>query len=64
MDIARDYYSEFEDRALSKTKKIEIFIKDRKLYLKANRENLHTFVKNKTSEYNLCLLYTSDAADE
>ena len=53
MDIARDYYSEFEDRALSKTKKIEIFIKDRKLYLKSNRENLHTFVQNKTSEYNL-----------
>ncbi|GIS84180.1 MAG: hypothetical protein CM1200mP16_04800 [Nitrospina sp.] len=54
MDIARDYYSKFEDRALSKTKKIEIFIKDKKTISKSKRgKNLHTFVKNKTSEYNL-----------
>ncbi|MEC7785515.1 MAG: HAMP domain-containing protein, partial [Nitrospinota bacterium] len=53
MDIARDYYSEFENRALLKTKNIENFIKDNNLYLKTNREKLYTFVRNKTSEYNL-----------
>ena len=53
MDIARDYYSEFEDRALAKTKNIETFIKDRSLYLKANREELHNLIQNKVSEYNL-----------
>ena len=53
MDIARDYYSEFEDRALSKTKNIEFFIKNRNLYLKANREELNTLIQNKASEYNL-----------
>jgi len=53
MDIARDYYSESEDRALSKTKNIETFIKNRNLYLKANREELHKFIQNKVAEYNL-----------
>ena len=53
MDIARDYYSEFEKRALSKTKNIEIFVKSRNLYLKANREALNTLIQNKVAEYNL-----------
>jgi hypothetical protein len=53
MDIARDYYSEFENRALSKTKNIETFIKDRSLYLKANREELHNLIQKKVAEYNL-----------
>ena len=53
MDIARDYYSEFEDRSISKTKNIENFIKDRSLYLKVNRGELQTLIKNKASEYNL-----------
>ena len=55
MDIARNYYSEFENRALSKTKNIEIFIKNRNLYLKANRESLNTLIQKKVSEYNLLI---------
>ncbi|MBC8283582.1 MAG: HAMP domain-containing protein [Nitrospinae bacterium] len=53
MDIARDYYSEFEGRALAKTKNIEGFIKDRNLYLIANREQLDTLIRNKVAEYEL-----------
>ena len=53
MDIARDYYSEFEDRALSKTKNIELFIKENSLYLKTYRKELNTLIQNKTAEYNL-----------
>ena len=53
MDIARDYYSEFETRTLTKTKNIEGFIKDRSLYLKANREQLNTLIRNKVPEYKL-----------
>ena len=53
MDIARNYYSEFENRAVSKTKNIEHFIKSRKLYLKENRQNLQTLIQNKVTEYNL-----------
>lgn len=53
MDIARDYYSELEARAIAKAKNIEIFIKDRNLYLKANREELRSLIQNKTAEYNL-----------
>lgn len=53
MDIARNYYSEFENRALLKAKNIEHFIKSRNLYLKANRENLSTLIREKTVEYNL-----------
>ena len=53
MDIARDYYSEFEDRALSKTKNIEFFIKENSLYLKTYRKELNTLIQNKTAEYNL-----------
>ncbi len=53
MDIARDYYSELESRALSKTKNIEQFIKNEELYLKANREGLHTLIQNKVTEYDL-----------
>ncbi len=53
MDIARNYYSEFENRALSKTKNIEHFIKSRNLYLKKNRDALHTLIRDKVAEYNL-----------
>ena len=53
MDIARDYYSEFEDRALSKTKNIEFFIKENSLYLRTYRKELNTLIQNKTAEYNL-----------
>lgn len=53
MDIARDYYSELEGRALSKTKNLEHFIKSKKLYLKANRKRLHTLIQDKVAEYNL-----------
>ncbi len=53
MDIARDYYSEFETRALTKTKNLESFIKDRNLYLKANREQLNTLIRDKVAEYKL-----------
>ena len=53
MDIARNYYSEFESRALSKTKNIENFIKNRNLYLKANRASLNTLIREKIAEYNL-----------
>ncbi len=53
MDIARNYYSEFENRALAKTKNIEHFIKSRNLYLKANRQRLHNLVQSKVSEYSL-----------
>ena len=53
MDIARDYYSELEGRALSKTKNLEHFIKSEKLYLKANRKRLATLVQDKVAEYDL-----------
>jgi two-component system, NtrC family, nitrogen regulation sensor histidine kinase NtrY len=53
MDIARDYYSELEGRALSKTKNIEHFIKSEKLYLKINRKRLHTLIQSKVAEYDL-----------
>ena len=53
MDIARNYYSEFENRAVSKTKNIEHFIKSRNLYLKENRQDLQTLIQNKVIEYNL-----------
>ena len=53
MDIARNYYSEFENRAVSKTKNIEHFIKSRNLYLKENRQHLQTLIQNKVAEYNL-----------
>ncbi len=53
MDIARDYYTELEGRALSKTKNLEHFINSEKLYLKANRKRLDTLIQNKVSEYDL-----------
>jgi len=53
MDIARDYYSELEGRALSKTKNLEYFIKSEKLYLKANRKRLQTLIQDKVAEYDL-----------
>jgi two-component system, NtrC family, nitrogen regulation sensor histidine kinase NtrY len=53
MDIARDYYSELESRARSKTKNLEHFIKSEKLYLKANRKRLDTLIQDKVAEYDL-----------
>jgi len=53
MDIARNYYSEFENRSISKTKNIEYFIKSRNLYLKKNRQHLQTLIQNKVAEYDL-----------
>jgi len=53
MDIARNYYSEFENRAVSKTKNIEHFIESKNLYLKENRQHLQTLIQNKVTEYNL-----------
>ena len=53
MDIARDYYSELEGRALSKTKNLEHFIKNDNLYLKANRKQLRTLIQDKIAEYDL-----------
>jgi two-component system, NtrC family, nitrogen regulation sensor histidine kinase NtrY len=60
MDIARDYYSELEGRALSKTKNLEHFIKSEKLYLKVNRKHLHTLIQNKVAEYNLAGIIVYD----
>ena len=53
MDIARDYYSGFDKRALSKTKNIERFINDQELYLKLNRDRLRTLAREKVVEYDL-----------
>ena len=62
MDIARDYYSELEGRAHSKTKNLEYFIKSEKLYLKANRKRLQTLIQDKVSEYDLAgiILYDNN----
>ncbi len=62
MDIARDYYSGFEKRALSKTKNIERFINSQDLYLKLNRNKLKALVQDKVVEYDLTgiLVYDSD----
>jgi two-component system, NtrC family, nitrogen regulation sensor histidine kinase NtrY len=53
MDIARDYYSGFEKRALSKTKNIERFINSQELYLKLKRDKLRALAKEKVVEYDL-----------
>lgn len=53
MDIARDYYSGLEKRALTKTKNIERFINSQELYLKLNRDRLRSLAKNKVVEYDL-----------
>ncbi|MBT4899890.1 MAG: PAS domain-containing sensor histidine kinase, partial [Nitrospina sp.] len=62
MDIARDYYSGLEKRALSKAKNIERFINNEELYLKLKRERLLTLVQEKVIEYDLTgiLIYDSD----
>jgi two-component system, NtrC family, nitrogen regulation sensor histidine kinase NtrY len=60
MDIARDYYSELEGRALSKTKNLEHFIKNEKLYLKANRQHLQTLIQDKVAEYDLAGIIVYD----
>ena len=62
MDIARDYYSELEGRAHSKTKNLEHFIKSEKLYLKANRKRLQTLIQDKVAEYDLAgiILYDNN----
>ncbi len=62
MDIARNYYLDLEKRALSKTKNIERFINDEKLYLKLKRDKLHTLARKKVVEYNLAgiLIYDND----
>ena len=62
MDIARDYYSGYEKRALAKTKKIEYFINSQELYLKIKRNKLHSLAREKVSEYDLAgiLIYDSD----
>ena len=60
MDIARNYYSELEGRALSKTKNLEYFIKSKKLYLKANRKRLHTLIQDKVAEYDLAGIFIYD----
>ena len=53
MDIARDYYSGLEKRALSKTKNIERFINDQELYIKLNRGRLRALAQKKVVEYDL-----------
>jgi len=62
MDIARDYYSELEGRAHSKTKNLEHFIKSEKLYLKVNRKRLQTLIQDKVAEYDLAgiILYDNN----
>jgi len=62
MDIARDYYSGLEKRALSKAKNIERFINNEELYLKLKRDRLRTLVQEKVVEYDLTgiLIYDSD----
>ena len=60
MDIARDYYSELEGRALSKSKNLEHFIKNEKLYLKANRKHLQTLIQEKVAEYDLAGIIVYD----
>ena len=60
MDIARDYYSELEGRALSKSKNLEHFIKNEKLYLKANRKHLKTLIQDKVAEYDLAGIIVYD----
>ena len=62
MDIARSYYSDLEKRALSKTKNIEHFINNEKLYLKVKRERLHILAQDKVIEYNLAgiLIYDNE----
>jgi two-component system, NtrC family, nitrogen regulation sensor histidine kinase NtrY len=62
MDIARDYYSGLEKRALLKTKNIERFINNQELYLKKKRDRLKALAQNKVVEYNLTgiLIYDSD----
>lgn len=62
MDIARNYYSDLEKRALLKTKNIERYINNEELYLKLKRERLHALAREKVIEYNLAgiLIYDSD----
>jgi two-component system, NtrC family, nitrogen regulation sensor histidine kinase NtrY len=62
MDIARDYYSGLEKRALFKTKNIERFINNQELYLKMKRGRLKTLAQQKVVEYDLTgiLIYDSD----
>ncbi|MBT3514642.1 MAG: HAMP domain-containing protein [Nitrospina sp.] len=62
MDIARSYYSDLEKRALLKTKNIERFINNEKLYLKSKRERLQALVREKVTEYELMsiILYDND----
>lgn len=62
MDIARDYYSGLEKRALSKTKNIERFIKEEELYLKLKRDQLHILAQKKVIEYELAgiLIYDNE----
>ncbi|MBT5549536.1 MAG: PAS domain-containing protein [Nitrospina sp.] len=62
MDIARDYYSGLEKRALLKTKNIERFINNQELYLKLNRDQLKTLARDKVVEYDLTgiLIYDND----
>ncbi len=62
MDIARNYYSDLEKRALSKTKNIERFINNEELYLKVKRDRLYALAREKVVEYNLAgiLIYDNN----
>ena len=62
MDIARDYYSGLEKRALFKAKNIERFINSQELYLKLKRDRLKALAQEKVVEYDLTgiLIYDNE----
>ncbi|MFP6637532.1 MAG: ATP-binding protein [Nitrospinaceae bacterium] len=62
MDIARDYYSGMEKKALFKAKNIERFINTQELYLKSKRVQLKVLAQEKIIEYDLAgiLIYDSE----
>ncbi len=53
MDVATDYYSNLEKRALRKAKNIEHFINNRELHLERKRDQLQALAQEKLVEYDL-----------
>ncbi|QPJ65480.1 MAG: HAMP domain-containing protein [Candidatus Nitrohelix vancouverensis] len=62
MEIAREHYSYLEKNALSKTRKIERFINTNRLYPIEKRNELHSLIAQKMSEYDLGAIVVFDSA--